>query len=85
MDPQQIVEGANKLAEHAQSLADSAKALAAQAVELAQNGAQHHDFVGFFTVFVIMMSLIQGGLERRKDARKAAHASLGDGRWRGGW
>jgi hypothetical protein len=41
--------------------------------------------IGFFTVFVIVMSTLQGWLDRRKDARKAAHASLGDGRWRGGW
>lgn len=41
--------------------------------------------IGFFTVFVIVMSLIQGLLDRRKQARKAAHATLGDGRWRGGW
>jgi len=41
--------------------------------------------IGFFTVFVIVMSLIQGLLDRRKEARKAAHATLGDARWRGGW
>jgi hypothetical protein len=41
--------------------------------------------IGFFTVFVIVMSLIQGRLEKRKETRKAAHATLGDGRWRGGW
>jgi hypothetical protein len=41
--------------------------------------------IGFFTVFVIVMSLIQGLLDRRKETRKAAHAALGDGRWRGGW
>jgi hypothetical protein len=41
--------------------------------------------IGFFTVFVIVMSTLQGLLDRRKEARKAAHASLGNGRWRGGW
>jgi len=41
--------------------------------------------IGFFTVFVIVMSLLQGWLERRKAARKAAHSALGNGRWLGGW
>jgi O-antigen/teichoic acid export membrane protein len=41
--------------------------------------------IGFFVVFVTVMSLLQGWLERRKEARKAAHAALGNGRWRGGW
>ncbi len=41
--------------------------------------------IGFFTLFVIVMSTLQGWLERRKEARKAAHAALGNGRWRGGW
>jgi O-antigen/teichoic acid export membrane protein len=41
--------------------------------------------IGFFTVFVIVMSVLQGWLERRKAARKAAHAALGNGRWLGGW
>jgi preprotein translocase subunit SecY len=40
----------------------------------------------FFTLFVIVMSLIQGRLDRRKEARKAAaRLSVGNGRWRGGW
>jgi hypothetical protein len=39
----------------------------------------------FFPVFVFVMSMIQGRLEHRKEARAAAHAALGDGRWRGGW
>jgi uncharacterized membrane protein len=40
----------------------------------------------FFPLFVLMMSLIQWRLEKRKEARKAAHkAHLGDARWRGGW
>jgi len=41
--------------------------------------------IGFFAVFVTVMSLVQGWLERRKAARKEAHAALGDGRWLGGW
>jgi hypothetical protein len=40
----------------------------------------------FFPVFVFVMSTIQGRLERRKDARKAAaRLSMANGRWRGGW
>ncbi len=40
----------------------------------------------FFPTFVLVMSLIQARLERRKDARKAAEKGrLGDARWRGGW
>ena len=40
----------------------------------------------FFPLFVLTMSLIQRRLDKRKEARKAAHnAHLGDGRWRGGW
>ena len=40
----------------------------------------------FFPAFVFVMSMIQGRLERRKDARKAAQkAHLGDSRWHGGW
>lgn len=40
----------------------------------------------FFPLFVLTMSLIQGRLEKRKDARKAAQkAQAGNGRWRGGW
>ncbi len=41
--------------------------------------------IGFFTLFVIVMSTLQGRLERRKEARKAAHAALANGRMRGGW
>ena len=41
--------------------------------------------MGFFVVFVIVMSTIQGLLERRKEAHKAAHAALANGRMRGGW
>jgi preprotein translocase subunit SecG len=40
----------------------------------------------FFPTFVLVMSLIQGRLEKRKDARRAAaKGRLGDPRWRGGW
>jgi hypothetical protein len=42
--------------------------------------------VVFFPTFVLLMSLLQRHLEKRKDARKAAqHSRLGDARWRGGW
>jgi hypothetical protein len=40
----------------------------------------------FFPTFVLLMSLLQWRLEKRKDARKAAQkAHVGDARWRGGW
>jgi preprotein translocase subunit SecG len=40
----------------------------------------------FFPTFVLVMSLVQARLEKRKDARKAAEKGrLGDARWRGGW
>jgi preprotein translocase subunit SecG len=42
--------------------------------------------VVFFPTFVLLMSLLQRHLEKRKDARKAAERShLGDAHWRGGW
>jgi hypothetical protein len=42
--------------------------------------------IAFFTVFVIVMSTIQGRLDRRKEERKAAaRVSMANGRWRGGW
>lgn len=42
--------------------------------------------IGFFAVFVTVMSLIQGRLEKRKDARKAARKAYeGSARWGGGW
>jgi hypothetical protein len=42
--------------------------------------------VVFFPTFVLLMSLLQWRLEKRKDARKAAAKSRGgDSRWRGGW
>jgi len=40
----------------------------------------------FFPTFVFVMSMIQRHLDKRKEARKAAHqAFLGNGQWRGGW
>jgi hypothetical protein len=40
----------------------------------------------FFPTFVLLASLLQKFLEKRKDARVAAQRSrAGDARWRGGW
>jgi hypothetical protein len=39
----------------------------------------------FFPLFVFTMSMIQRRLDKRKEARKAAHQALGDAHWRGGW
>jgi preprotein translocase subunit SecG len=40
----------------------------------------------FFPTFVFLMSMLQGHLEKRKDARKAAQkALLSNSQWRGGW
>jgi hypothetical protein len=39
----------------------------------------------FFPVFVFVMSMIQGRLEKRKEARHAADISHTDARYRGGW
>jgi preprotein translocase subunit SecG len=40
----------------------------------------------FFPIFVLVMSLIQWRLDKRKYARKAAQkAHAGNGAWRGGW
>jgi len=40
----------------------------------------------FFPLFIFLMSMLQRHLEKRKEARKAAHHSqLGDAHWRGGW
>jgi len=40
----------------------------------------------FFPTFVFVMSMLQRRLEKRKEARKAAHtAHMGDAQWRGGW
>jgi preprotein translocase subunit SecG len=41
--------------------------------------------VVFFPTFVLLMSLLQRHLERRKDARKAQHSRLANAPWRGGW
>lgn len=43
--------------------------------------------IAFFPVFVFAMSMLQKRLEKRKDARLAAHRAQhgGDVRWRGGW
>jgi hypothetical protein len=42
--------------------------------------------IGFFPLFVFVMSMLQRALDRRKQARKAAHkALLGNAHWRGGW
>ena len=42
--------------------------------------------IGFFALFVLMVSLLQRLLDRRKEARKVARAAqLGRARWRGGW
>ena len=40
----------------------------------------------FFPVLILLLSLLQGKLEKRKKQRmKAAKASGGDDRWRQGW
>jgi hypothetical protein len=40
----------------------------------------------FFATFVFLMSKLQGHLDKRKEARKAAQkALLGNAQWRGGW
>ena len=40
----------------------------------------------FFPLFVLLVSLLQWRLEKRKDAKKAAvKAAGGDKRWTGGW
>jgi len=42
--------------------------------------------IAFFPLFVLVVSLLQWRLEKRKDARKSAVKSAGgDARWRGGW
>jgi hypothetical protein len=41
--------------------------------------------IAFFPLFVFFMSMLQKHLEKRKDARMAHKAQLGNGRWRGGW
>jgi len=40
----------------------------------------------FFPIFIFVMSMLQGRLEKRKKARLAARkAHLGNAQWRGGW
>jgi flagellar biosynthesis/type III secretory pathway M-ring protein FliF/YscJ len=39
----------------------------------------------FFAAFVLVMSLIQRRLEKRKEASKAAAKQLGGAEWHGGW
>ena len=40
----------------------------------------------FFPLFVFFMSMLQRALDKRKEARKAAHkAHVGNAQWRGGW
>lgn len=41
--------------------------------------------IAAFPIFVFLMSMLQKYLEKRKDARVAHKAQLGNGRWRGGW
>jgi hypothetical protein len=42
--------------------------------------------IGFFVLFVFVMSMLQGHLERRKEARKAAaKAQSGNAHLHGGW
>ncbi|MGZ8634443.1 MAG: hypothetical protein ACXWZZ_11405 [Solirubrobacteraceae bacterium] len=41
----------------------------------------------FFPVFVLLMSMLQGHLEKRKERRKKVHKQLAGEQktWRGGW
>jgi hypothetical protein len=40
----------------------------------------------FFPLFIFTMSMLQRHLDKRKEARKAAHkAQLSNAQWRGGW
>jgi hypothetical protein len=42
--------------------------------------------LAFFPLVVIIVSLVQGRLDKRKDAKKAAvKAAGGEKRWHGGW
>ena len=42
--------------------------------------------IGFFPLFILLMSLLQWRLEKRKYARRAAEkARLGSDVWKGGW
>jgi hypothetical protein len=40
--------------------------------------------IAFFPAFCLVMSLIQGRLEKRKQERKAGQRALGAAEWRGG-
>jgi hypothetical protein len=40
--------------------------------------------IAFFPVFVLLMSLLQWRLDKRKKARQAAHKKL-EGEWHAGW
>ncbi|MCW2999127.1 MAG: hypothetical protein JWN65_2676 [Solirubrobacterales bacterium] len=42
--------------------------------------------IAFFPLFIFAMSMLQGHLEKRKDARKAAAKARGNSQiWKGGW
>lgn len=42
--------------------------------------------IAFFPVFILLMSLLQWRLDKRKDAKKKAiKAAGGEKRWSGGW
>ena len=41
--------------------------------------------IAFFPLLVFTLSMIQRRLDKRKAARNAAKAQLGDAEWRGGW
>jgi hypothetical protein len=43
--------------------------------------------IAFFPLFILLMSLLQWRLEKRKERRKAAHKRLARDEqvWRGGW
>jgi hypothetical protein len=42
--------------------------------------------IAFFPILIVVLNLIMGKLEKRKDsAREAAKAAGGDKRWDGGW
>jgi hypothetical protein len=42
--------------------------------------------IAFFPLFILLMSLLQWRLDKRKEAKKAAVKQAGgEARWRGGW
>ena len=42
--------------------------------------------IAFFPIFILLVSLLQWRLDKRKDAKKKAlKAAGGEARWRGGW